>query len=351
MMGGLALLMVLVIAFSSRTPTKGPTPSLSPDLATTPPSTPRIDEYKEALDRETQRLREAQERLAAEQDALQPFQKDSPAGVPPAFIYGQGLVPAVERDWMEVDVEKRGYLSRYASNVVVSKRDRPALNEPLDAAAETPINPSPSNAPVEASTPPRLHYRVPQGTVIETVLVNRLDSTFSGPVNTLVTTNVHSPDRMKVLIPKGSRILGTAARVDALNQQRLAVTFQQLELPNGESVSLQDVPGLSQVGETGLLDKVDHHYGQIFGVSLAIGAIAGLSQANTNYGAEASGADVYRQGVSNSLAQSSMRVLDKSLNVVPTFTVREGTRIKVYLTADLQLPAYAPAGQVPATRR
>ena len=347
-MGGLAVAMVLVIAFSSRTPARPPKPDFPQDVGSTPPSTPQINQYKEALDREAQRLREAQERLKAEEEALQPLRDSVVSELPPTSAYGGDPAPAPERNWMDVDVEKRGYASRYASNVAVSKRDRPAADHPPVAALETSVPPTKS---VEASPPPGPRYRVPQGTVIETVLVNRLDSSFSGPVDTLVTTNVYSPDRMKILIPKGSRILGAVARVDALNQQRLAVTFDHLEFPNGESVSLQDLPGLSQVGETGLLDKVNHHYGQIFGVSLAIGAIAGLSQANTNYGAPASTADVYRQGVSNSLAQSSMQILDRFLNVLPTFTVREGTRIKVFLTADLQLPAYGNANQRPSTRR
>jgi type IV secretion system protein VirB10 len=85
---------------------------------------------------------------------------------------------------------------------------------------------------------------------------------------------------------------------------------------------------------------VNHHYTQIFGASLAIGAIAGAERAGTNLGYGYSGLDAYREGVSNSLAQSSMRILDKFLNILPTFTVREGHRIKVYLSDDLLLPAY-----------
>ena len=41
-----------------------------------------------------------------------------------------------------------------------------------------------------------------------------------------------------------------------------------------------------------------------------------------------------------SLSQSSLHILDHYLNVLPTFTIREGHRIKVYLSQDLKLPAY-----------
>ena len=65
---------------------------------------------------------------------------------------------------------------------------------------------------------------------------------------------------------------------------------------------------------------------------------AGLAQINTRLGYDASWGDAYRQGVSGSLAQSSMRILDRFLNRLPTVTIREGHRVTVYLTADLDVP-------------
>jgi type IV secretion system protein VirB10 len=104
--------------------------------------------------------------------------------------------------------------------------------------------------------------------------------------------------------------------------------------------SLDQFQGLNQIGETGLRDQVNHHYLEIFGVSIAIGAVAGLSQANAQYGFNQSATDQYRQGFAASLSQSALRVLDRFLNILPTFTIREGQRIKIYLAADLPLPAY-----------
>src|SRR5262249_55667759 len=109
---------------------------------------------------------------------------------------------------------------------------------------------------------------------------------------------------------------------------------------DGYSVNLDKFKGLNQIGETGLRDQVNHHYLQVFGVSLAIGAIAGLAQANTRFGVDESALNAYRQGEGNSFSQSSLHILDRYLNVLPTFTIREGHRIKIYLSEDLMLPAY-----------
>jgi type IV secretion system protein VirB10 len=35
--------------------------------------------------------------------------------------------------------------------------------------------------------------------------------------------------------------------------------------------------------------------------------------------------------------------MNRFLNRLPTITIREGHRVKVYLTADIELPAYQPA--------
>jgi type IV secretion system protein VirB10 len=53
--------------------------------------------------------------------------------------------------------------------------------------------------------------------------------------------------------------------------------------------------------------------------------------------------DAYRQGVASQMSQSSARILDRRLSRLPTITIREGHRVKVYLTSDLELPAYTAA--------
>ena len=39
-----------------------------------------------------------------------------------------------------------------------------------------------------------------------------------------------------------------------------------------------------------------------------------------------------------------MQVMNRFLNRLPTITIREGHRVKVYLTSDIELPAYAAPG-------
>lgn len=50
-------------------------------------------------------------------------------------------------------------------------------------------------------------YRVFEGTLIETVLTNRMNGEFIGPLNVMVTTDLWSHDHQHLLMPQGTRIL------------------------------------------------------------------------------------------------------------------------------------------------
>jgi len=184
-------------------------------------------------------------------------------------------------------------------------------------------------------------YVLFEGTVIETVLMNRLDGSFAGPVNCLVANDVYSHDRQHVLIPAGSKVLGDADKVNTFGQQRLAVAFHRLIMPDGYSVSLDQFKGLDQIGATALRDKVNNHYLKIFGASLAIGVLGGIAEAGTGDVFTESALDRARMGFGESSALAGEQILDRFLNILPTITIREGHRVKVYLSNDLLLPDYA----------
>jgi type IV secretory pathway VirB10-like protein len=333
---GIAVLMTGIIALSGSTRPADRKPisaSLPPAIE---PNDARIQEYRTRIDEEARRLTAAQAELDLAKRAL--------TASPPAVADGAPRVPATGTppdSGLENEKRQRAYRALFADNIALSlrKADRPAAAGAAPGQGATPPAPSPA-APPAATTENTTGYRVAEGTILEAVLTNRLDGSFSGPVNAMVTTTVYSVDRQHALIPQGSRLLGEAKAVASLGQQRLAIAFHRLLLPDGRSVTLDQFQGLSQVGETGLRDQVNNHYVQLFGASLAIGALGGLVQANTRAGFDTTGGDLYRQGVAGSLAQSSLHILDRFLNVLPTVTIREGQRLKVYVSGDLNVPAY-----------
>jgi type IV secretion system protein VirB10 len=185
-------------------------------------------------------------------------------------------------------------------------------------------------------------YRIFEGTVLETVLTNRINGAFAGPINTMLTTDVWSHDHQQLLVPQGTRCLGTVSAINGAGLQRLFVAFHRCIMPDGYSLDLDKFAGLNQIGEVGLRDLVNHHYFQIFGASLAIGAIGGLAQIGNGYsGYGYDPSTAIRNGISQQMGEESMQILDRFLNQLPTFIVRERSRVRIYLSGDLKVPAYA----------
>ena len=124
-------------------------------------------------------------------------------------------------------------------------------------------------------------YVIYEGTTLDTVLMNRLDGDAVGPVKVLVSNPVYSHDHQHVIIPDGTIVLGEAKKIGASGfgqQRRMAVVFHRMIMPDGYSVDLDQFHGLDQIGEEGLKDKVNNHYLEIFGTSIALGVIAGAGE-------------------------------------------------------------------------
>ncbi|WP_051978775.1 TrbI/VirB10 family protein [Edaphobacter aggregans] len=187
-------------------------------------------------------------------------------------------------------------------------------------------------------------YVLYEGTTLDAVLMNRLDGDAVGPVKVLVSNPVYSHDRQHVLVPEGTIVLGEARKIGSSGfgqQRRMAVAFHRMIMPDGYSVDLDQFHGLDQIGEEGQKDKVNNHYLQIFGASIALGVIAGAAQISQGGGVYAgSGSQVFTNGASASVSQSATTVLDRFMQIPPTITIREGHRVKVYFTQDMLLPSY-----------
>jgi type IV secretion system protein VirB10 len=205
-------------------------------------------------------------------------------------------------------------------------------------APKTP-NPEDQQHQLAASTGDK--YRIREGTWLPCTEELRINGFFAGNINCLISIPIYSTSGTHLLIPQGTVALGHAAAVSGQNQQRLFVVFDELIMPDGYTVNYDNASGLDQIGQTGLRDKVDHHYLQVFGVSVGLAALSGLSQIG-NYGNSAiTAGSQYRSGVTQSLSESSVHILDKFSNVLPTFVIREGARNNIQLPFNLWLPDYA----------
>jgi type IV secretory pathway VirB10-like protein len=381
---GTAVVMVGIMALSGSRTKPRATEAPSPATSAVDPDQHRIEDYQRRIQDQAQRLAAEQAQLQLTKETVsasagsgpsgtaraEPERRSPTAGTPPDRAARENRARVADNVAFSTPGAAFANAARAETagmpSAAITATLAPALPSstsptPSVMASPTPVAPPSVPAPMAEPTvathvatplptdrrsPPagdEPRYRLFEGTLIETVLTNRLDGTFTGPVNCLVSVPVYASDQQHLVIPAGSRVLGEARAVNTFGQSRLAVVFHRVILPNGAHVDLNGFHGLNQVGDLGLQDQVDRHYAQIFGVSLAIGAIAGFAQAQSAVGLDATALDAYRQGVAANVSQSSARILERFLNLLPTVTIREGHRIKVYLSNDLELPAYREA--------
>jgi type IV secretory pathway VirB10-like protein len=379
---GLAVLMVVIMWL-----TGGKKQGTPRNAGLLPQPTPTVEVNEAKIADMQNRIQELQREQLVAQNALAQQSRILGSSGSSGSSAASGAPPERAEDAIQAERKKRNYLSLFASNVALTYRKNapPAAGEnvapggvapapealqlaqllkdlqpgsPLPAVPlPTPVRSAPASSaepepnkkevqpPAAASTGAAnaaagKNYVLFEGTILETVLLNRLDGAFAGPIECLVTGDVYSLDRQHVLVPAGSKVLGETRKVDAFGQARLAVVFHRLLMPDGYSVSLDQFKGLNQAGDTGLRDQVNNHYLRIFGASLAIGTLGAVAEAGTGGVLTQSGTDRLREGFGQSTARSSEQILDRFLNVMPTVTIREGHRVKVYLSGDLALPDY-----------
>ena len=183
-------------------------------------------------------------------------------------------------------------------------------------------------------------YRVFEGTVLEGVVTNHIDGGFNGPILIMLTTDYYSHDHQQLLMPQGTRLIGTVQSVGSQQQRKMFVTFHRAVCPDGFSLDFDKYIGLDPLGTTGLATKVDHGYLMAFAAAAAIGGLGGLAQIGNDASILSPSAQI-RNGISEQSAQEGEQVLNHFLNRLPIITLKEGSRARVYIGRDILIPSYS----------
>ena len=193
----------------------------------------------------------------------------------------------------------------------------------------------------------RSPYELNAGSLIPSVMISGLNSEITGTIIAQVRENVYDTATGRfLLIPQGSRLLGTYNNGLQYGAERIAVGWNRIIYPNGNSLDLKGVPGSDLAGYAGFADQVNNHYLKLFGASFIMGVITGAmqySQNNTSATTQSGGAynptvgQTMSGALGQQLGQTGLAITNKGLNVSPTIIIRQGYTFNILLTADLIL--------------
>ena len=100
---------------------------------------------------------------------------------------------------------------------------------------------------------------VPQGTLIPAVLETALDSTRPGFARAIVSRDVRGFDGSRVLIPRGSRLIGEYRSDVQPGQHRALVNWTRLIRPDGVTIAIGS-PAADTLGGGGIRANVNSHF-------------------------------------------------------------------------------------------
>ncbi len=181
---------------------------------------------------------------------------------------------------------------------------------------------------------------VPQGTIIVAVLETAINSDLPGMVRAVVSRDVRGFDATKVLIPRGSRLIGQYSNGVALGQSRAFVIWSRLLRNDGVSVQLGSA-ATDPLGTAGLSGKVNSHFLRRFGAAALLSVItSGLDLLSNSSGNRGTNVLVGSSTQANQLASIA---LQREIDIPPTIRIPQGTPVRVFVARDLDFGATKPA--------
>jgi type IV secretory pathway VirB10-like protein len=183
-------------------------------------------------------------------------------------------------------------------------------------------------------------YAILAGSIIPASLITGLNSDLPGATIAQVTENVYDTVTGEhLLVPQGTRIYGKYDSVVAFGQKRALVVWTRLILPNGNSISIENLPATDVAGYTGLEDEVDFHTWQLLkGVALA--TLLGVGTQISLGSNQGDLVKAFQESIQQTTDRAGQRLVERELDVQPTITVRPGWRLRVIVSKDLVLKSY-----------
>ena len=235
-----------------------------------------------------------------------------------------------------------------------------------------------------------LNYIVAQGKLIDAVLETAINTDLPGMVRGIVTMDVYSEVGLNVLIPRGSRLIGTYESKVTTGMQRVEIAWKRVIRPDGIDIAI-DSSGTDSLGRAGVEGEVDNKYFQMYASAimssiLDIGlaklqdraakkdgssqsqsttvtvptSVSGSANSTTGTGSasvtgttQVAAPQPYAVSTGtqptavtaaiNSAAQqlgalSKEIIQDQYKNTKPTITIDQGTMVKVFVAKDLVFP-------------
>ncbi|MDD2839852.1 MAG: TrbI/VirB10 family protein [Rickettsiales bacterium] len=197
-----------------------------------------------------------------------------------------------------------------------------------------------------------------QGKVISAVLETAIDTDVASTVRAVITRDVYAEEGKNILIPKGSRVIGSYETNISSGQTRVTINWNRIIRVDGMSLNIASI-GADRLGRAGVQGDLDNRYAQRLansflssvlsvGTSLAAEKISG-STGITNTISSLTGETTTTSGKSSDYALiqatkdfmgDAQDIVDQIAEQKAVIRIPQGEKVVIMVTQDLTLPVY-----------
>jgi type IV secretion system protein VirB10 len=176
---------------------------------------------------------------------------------------------------------------------------------------------------------------VVQGTMIQAVMETALDSSLPGQTRAIISEDVYSYDGSRLLIPRGSRLIGRYRSGVEIAQRRVTIAWDRIILPTQQTIRISAFGG-DELGRSGVTGFVDTRFAQRFGSAALISIISAAPSVAAGEVKNKNTANVL-EDVGDDLADATDSVIGEYLSIGPVIYIDQGARVTVMVDRDLEI--------------
>ena len=197
-----------------------------------------------------------------------------------------------------------------------------------------------------------------QGKVISAVLETAVDTDLAATVRAVITRDVYAEEGKNILIPRGSRVVGTYSTAVAAGQTRVTINWNRIIRVDGMSLNIASI-GADRLGRAGVQGDLDNRYAQQLansflssvlsvGTSLVAEKLSG-STGITSTVSSLTGETTTTSGKASdyALIDATQNFMDEAKKIVddiseqkPVIRIPQGEKIVIMVTQDVTLPIF-----------
>ena len=192
-------------------------------------------------------------------------------------------------------------------------------------------------------TSPLSPLELKSGTLLPCVLISGLNSDLPGNMIAQISENVWDTATGKyLLIPRGSRLIGTYDNQVAYGQSRVLVMWSRLIFPDGSSLVLDNLKGADQSGYSGFKGAVNRHWGSIISSALLVSLLgAGVELAAPTNNGNRDNDDprsILAENAASAVAEAMSQIIQREASRQPTIKIKPGYRFMIFVQHDIVFP-------------